>query len=136
MLALKTAFDKAKPSCLRAEVVFPKVLAVREGMEAKHADHALVELAGEELAAEAGLDEADELVGELCLLFRRVPLGGLKVAGVEKFFHHNISRSKEHTLVRHVELRPRTFFRPFIVTKAQEDGLYELPALFDVAARV
>ena len=136
MPTLKTAFDKAKSSRLISKVVFPKVLAVREGMEAEHTDHALVELAGKELAVETGLDEANELVGELRLLFCRVPLGRLKVAGVEKFFHHNISRSKEHTLVRHVELRSRTFFRRFVVTKAQEDGLYELPPLFDVAARV
>ena len=133
---LKTAFDKAQPARLRAEVVFPKVLAVREGMEAEHADHALVEFAGKELAVEAGLDEADELVGELRLLFRRVPLGGLKVAGVEKFFHCRFSRSKEHSLVRHVELRARAFFRRFVVPKSQEDGLHELPALFDLAARV
>ena len=136
MPTLKTAFDKARPSRLRSEVVFPKVLAVREGMEAENADHALVELTGKELAVEARLDEARELVGELRLLFRRVPLGGLKVTGVEKFFHHDISRSEEHSLVRHVELCARAFFRRFIIPKSQEDGLHELPALFNVAARI
>ena len=136
MPTLKTAFDEAQPSGLRSEVVFPKVLAVREGMEAEHADHALIELAGKELAVKAGLDETDELIGELRLLFRRGSLGRLKVAGVEKSFHCRFSRSEEHSLVRHVELRARAFFRRFIIPKSQEDGLHELPVLFDMAARI
>ena len=136
MPTLKTAFDEAQSSRIRSEVVIPKVLAVREGMEAEHADHSLIEFAGKELAVEARLDEANELVGEFRLLFRRVPLGRLKMACVERFFHCRFSRLKEHSLVRHVELRARAFFRRFVVPKSQEDGLHELPALFNVPARI